>query len=1331
MATTPKDVTPLHARRAPRPVAAATPRPTVWARVAGVVLIVVTTAGVLGIPVLLAQWVGNPFTRLSSAGSLMDVAFGAVTPDVVIALIALVVWLAWAVFTLSLLVELAQALPGVRLPPITGLGWSRRGASGLLTLITVLLAGPVGAAMAADAPRAPAASAPVTARTTAPTAAATGSVATVAGAGAGAGARPDAPAAASTANVAAARTDAGGPARTVTVVAGDTLWGLAEQHLGDATRYRELLGLNVGRVQPGGRHLEADGWLAPGWVLTLPADATTAPPAADGGRTYVVERGDSLSEIAQRTLHDADRWPEIAQASADLPQPGGKRLRDPDVLAPGWTLTIPDTNTPGTDTTDASNGDADPADADPPGVSSPGPTPQPEAATPAPTSAALTPTSTPSTSVAPSPALPAPHAPATSSASAPTGMATPDAVSPSASAGAQAEATPTADGVTPPRSGATAAAGTATAASTAAEGDEHTSSTVVGVGALLAAGVLSVVAVRRRQQRRARPAGRRVPAHAATGVGWALSGRGRRRRSSDPDQAMAELQEDLEAAAAEVEAEAQLLDADHAARRLSGDTADFADTAGFAEAADPQAVLHLDVMLRLLAVAAYQDQSVMPQVHAARLDADGIELYLAHPAVLPQPWRALTDDGIGDEVDDRTGEPAVAGEAATTWGVSSTEAAQLVRAVVEAEADADATGADAEAAADGAYDDLYAEALPLRSVQAPYPTLASIGTDPDGAIVMLNLEELSSLAITGPTALAHQVLRAVAVELATSSWADDLHVTLVGDLAPELPAALGSERLSHVDDVEHLLRALEQDAHDVNALMTQHQVPDLATARAHDLDVDAWTPQLLLLSQPLDSDQHRRLQALVHQRPGVGLAAITVQGEPLGEWVLGLHARTDDAELLPGPVPLVPTRLDDTAYAEILQELHAADSRDWTPGPDWAIALTSDAPHGAPGRLLASSAAEDSTNPGDASVPSSGQDTATPADDTPHHQDAPEHIDLRDTPGRGHNAQGASDESASAEASAVPAAVQASTPGARAMQAPGGGQGELASTTWTTKTAEQILTEHTTGPVLAFMGAPLLLSARGEEPTGGDASKKTVMIAQMLYLTLMPHPSRASFTSTFWDLPIMDRGASRNCTASLSRIRRWLGTDEAGQPYVPKNQQIKLQGVVTDHDVFLELVGHDVASTPLPNLIQALQLVRGLPFEGGRSHDVRHNKAVDTPGVGVRVQVLKAHYGAWTEDLRQEVRMQIVDVALHVASVALHRGDTTTARRASAVGLRAEPHHTLLVETALRAAAAAGDEDEVNRMIIDHHLQLQADDLEPAISTLRLEADLLAALETP
>lgn len=66
-------------------------------------------------------------------------------------------------------------------------------------------------------------------------------------------------------------------------------------------------------------------------------DSSSAPapvrqaPAAVG---YTVQRGDSLSRIAQAHYGDANEWPRIYEANRDL-------IKDPDLIYPGQTLTIP------------------------------------------------------------------------------------------------------------------------------------------------------------------------------------------------------------------------------------------------------------------------------------------------------------------------------------------------------------------------------------------------------------------------------------------------------------------------------------------------------------------------------------------------------------------------------------------------------------------------------------------------------------------------------------------------------------------------------------------------------------------------------------------------------------------------------------------------------------------------------------------------------------------------------------------------------------------------------------------------------------------------------
>ncbi|RIL10452.1 hypothetical protein DCC79_07970 [bacterium] len=50
--------------------------------------------------------------------------------------------------------------------------------------------------------------------------------------------------------------------------------------------------------------------------------------------TYTVQRGDTLSHIAQRMLGRAGRWPEIFEANKD-------KIKNPNLIYPGQVLVLP------------------------------------------------------------------------------------------------------------------------------------------------------------------------------------------------------------------------------------------------------------------------------------------------------------------------------------------------------------------------------------------------------------------------------------------------------------------------------------------------------------------------------------------------------------------------------------------------------------------------------------------------------------------------------------------------------------------------------------------------------------------------------------------------------------------------------------------------------------------------------------------------------------------------------------------------------------------------------------------------------------------------------
>lgn len=124
---------------------------------------------------------------------------------------------------------------------------------------------------------------------------------------------------------------------TWTVRTGDTLWDIAEQTLGDGSRVDDIMTLNP--------QVQSASLLYPGVSLELPEDAVVPNDrveiaASDTSATITVERGDTLWDIADERLGDPTRWPEIFDANRDQVMTDGATFDNPDLIQPGWVLTV-------------------------------------------------------------------------------------------------------------------------------------------------------------------------------------------------------------------------------------------------------------------------------------------------------------------------------------------------------------------------------------------------------------------------------------------------------------------------------------------------------------------------------------------------------------------------------------------------------------------------------------------------------------------------------------------------------------------------------------------------------------------------------------------------------------------------------------------------------------------------------------------------------------------------------------------------------------------------------------------------------------------------------
>ncbi|MEC4016488.1 hypothetical protein [Streptomyces sp. H27-D2] len=81
----------------------------------------------------------------------------------------------------------------------------------------------------------------------------------------------------------------------------DSLWEVAERHLDDGRRYKEIYELNKDRVQPDGSRLSQASLIRPGWIMEMPADA-------HGGEVVQMpDEAPKVSEEVHGQIHDYDR----------------------------------------------------------------------------------------------------------------------------------------------------------------------------------------------------------------------------------------------------------------------------------------------------------------------------------------------------------------------------------------------------------------------------------------------------------------------------------------------------------------------------------------------------------------------------------------------------------------------------------------------------------------------------------------------------------------------------------------------------------------------------------------------------------------------------------------------------------------------------------------------------------------------------------------------------------------------------------------------------------------------------------------------------------------
>jgi len=540
----------------------------------------------------------------------------------------------------------------------------------------------------------------------------------------------------------AAETPAG-DAATYEVKAGDSYWSIAERRLGataGAASVAELTTSLIARNAPELGYADPT-MLHPGDVLAVevasPATSATpsAPPSAE--RVHVVVAGDSYWSIAERTALDR-LGPEEARAGVvydlmlELIDRNAPRLGydNPEMLHPGDEVWLGDSSV------EPSTVPAAPTVL--------GAAPQPSAVTTLPP---------------PSPPPPTTVAPTTTPT---TTTTTPSATTTTTTTTVPVGA-PTGDGGAPGD----------------VDADRPRAPLPVGVGevALLATGIVALLAARRRSRLRAAEPPARVPLPSA--------------RAAEAERSMRAV-------------------------------------------ADADRLLRVDIAVRAAAASLI---GAGTRITVVRSGVDGaVELCLADPSPLPEPWTALA------------GPTTVTSGEGTRWLL----------------------------AGDVPVEELAAAA---RTVGAPCLALAAVGVDEQGGDVLVDVEALRLLTVDADAATADAILAGIAAALASSELAEVVHLIGVGI---DERALLGHRLAQHVATLD--------EAMELAGTLVGSRAADTTGARstfelrARRTGGEAWEPAVVLVGAGAAAELPASVLAEASEHPGFSF--VVAAPEDPGHWTL-------------------------------------------------------------------------------------------------------------------------------------------------------------------------------------------------------------------------------------------------------------------------------------------------------------------------------------------------------------------------------------------------------------------------------------------------------------
>ncbi|MEU3090714.1 LysM peptidoglycan-binding domain-containing protein [Streptomyces massasporeus] len=528
-----------------------------------------------------------------------------------------------------------------------------------------------------------------------------------------------------------------------------------------------------------------------------------------------------------------------------------------------------------------------------------------------------------------------------------------------------------------------------------------------------------------------------------------------------------------------------------------------------------------------------------------------------------------------------------------------------------------------------------------REVPAPYPGLVTVGSTEADELVLLNLAQLPALLLDGNPVHISEVCTSLALELGMSPWASEVEVVTIG-FGEDLPQLLPTARIAYMRQAAHALRDLSE------RLLEAHQMPETQHQ-----------PYLLLCASSLDADTAWQFADVIDKSGTVPVTLIAPASSAAAHFPEAeiLNASLSEPQNLDyAGIDITVQRLEHAAYMQITTALkvsgqpsHPAqgpwqdvpDEPDTVQQPDPPVSEEPIAPTPAAPSPSAAAAADS----GGEVFPALLAATTDPSG-------------LRLLPTTQAPDAGSGPETETAPPAPV-SLTAADTGGEEAAEAD-----DRENSAEERKPETQECEAHD-------LHAPEIRVLGPVEVTGVDSTGHGPRMAQLAAL-LYFRPGRSADVLCA-DMDPVSPWSLSTLNARMQGLRRSLGNDPAGDPYVPRRKTGESPyqlspGVRCDWTRFLQLVERALPLGPagLTDLERALTLVRGRPF-GGKPLP-------------------------WAEPYQQEMITRIIDVAHTVATYRTPAGphhDLSAARQAVATGLDVDDTAELLYRDWLRIEHAA------------------------------------------